>query len=119
MKTIVDKAGPALFFYVDGELLFHGCALGEGEAYGDFINYPKSHSEVWEKNYEKRYGVDFDYYPRGRIVYRKSDDTYLLYYDACIENEIGELIDKYEGERVISSLDEHYQCHLCNKGYVI
>lgn len=108
-----------LFFYVEGNFLFHGCKLNGAETYGDFLVYPESHMDVWDKEYWGTYGVDFDYYPRGRIVYRKTDDTFMIYYDRCIGEEIQKLVDRYDGVRVLLDYDEHYQCHICNLDYVI
>ena len=115
----ISNTGPALFFFADGELLFHGCSLENAENYGDFLNYPFSHFEIWEKNYRHKYFVDFDFYPRGRVVYRKTDDTYLIYYDKCMEPFINAVIAKYTGKKFEIGYDEHYQCHLCNKDYVL
>ena len=119
MNSENSNIGPALFFCVDGEFLFHGCSLEEAEHYGIFLNFPHSHYGVWNKNYENKYGVEFDYYPRGRVVYRSSDDTYLIYYDKCMEPYIDLLIDKYAGKKIETDYDEHYQCHMCNKNYVL
>ncbi|MDO4552861.1 MAG: hypothetical protein Q4C22_04930, partial [Bacillota bacterium] len=113
------QIGPALFFCVEGELLFHGCRLSEGEPYGPFLNYPHSHLKIWTQNYEGKYGVDFDYYPRGRVVYRKADDSYLIYYDKCMQAHIEEVALKYAGYKYEIGFDEHYQCHQCNEYYVI
>ena len=111
--------GPALFFFVRGELLFHSCFLENGEKYGDFINYPRSHFDVWDELYYGKYHVDFDYFPRGRVVYRKTDDTYLIYYDKCLEQFASLVTDKYLGAKIETGYDEHYQCHKCNKEYVL
>ena len=70
-----EKIGPALFFFAEGGLLFHSCSIDGAEEYGNFKNYPHSHNHIWQKHYAKSYGVDFDYFPRGRVIYRKSDDT--------------------------------------------
>ena len=113
------KTGPGLFFYVDGELLLHHCSIEESEPYGAFLNYPHSHYHIWEQFYENKYKVDFDYYPRGRIVYRKTDDTYLIYYDKCMEPYIASVTEKYSGMKFETGYDEHYQCHMCNENYVI
>ena len=115
----IFEIGPALFFYVNGEFLFHGCSLNKGELYGDFVNYPYSHYGIWEKNYKQKYHVDFDYYPRGRVVYRKTDNSYLIYYDKCMEPFIEKVIEKYAGKNIVVGYDEHYQCHFCNKNYVV
>ncbi len=119
METENKVIGPSLFFCVNGELLFHGCSLAEGEEYGDFLNYPHSHYKIWEENYKQRYKVDFDYYPRGRVVYRKSDDSYLIYFDKCMEEFITAVTEKYTDKSTILCYDEHYQCHMCNEYYVI
>lgn len=119
MKPENKSIGPALFFYVEGELLFHGCSLDEGEPYGDFLNYPHSHQKIWLKHYRPKYCVDFDYYPRGRVVYRKTDNSYLIYYDKCIEPFLKAVTQKYTGKSLITGYDEHYQCHLCNEDYVV
>ena len=57
-----------IFFVVDNMFLIHKCSLDEAEKYGDFLIYPKSHMEIWDKHYYYKYKVDFDYYPRGTIV---------------------------------------------------
>ena len=100
--------GPALFFYVNDNLLFHSCSIAEGEPYN-----------IWMEKYYQEYKVDFDYYPRGRIVYRKIDNTFLIYYDRCMELQLDKIIDKFQNVRYELNYDEHYQCHTCNKGYVI
>ncbi len=108
-----------LFFYVNGRFLFHGCELDEAENYGDFLVYPDSHFEVWNRHYSKNRGVDFDYFPRGRVAFRKSDETFLIYCDRCIKDKMLPLIEEYEGEKVEIVHDEHYQCHECNEDYII
>jgi len=108
-----------LFFIVRSKLLLHNCKLAEGEPYGDFLNYPISHDKVWREQYQEKYYVDFDYYPRGRIVYNKAKQHYILYYDGCVENEVREMQSRFLANTCQISRDEHYQCHKCNAGYVI
>ena len=108
-----------LFFYVNGRFLFHGCELEDAESYGDFLVYPDSHFEIWNKHYYKGTKVDFDYFPRGRVAFRKSDETFLIYCDKCIEDKMTELLEEYAGEKTEIVHDEHYQCHNCNEDYVI
>lgn len=108
-----------LFFFVDGAFKLHVTELKDASEYGDFLVYDGSHNDVWNERYAKDYGVDFDYFPRGRIAYRKPDETFLIYYDECIKEEVKELSrlalnDKYE-----FVTDEHYVCHKCNKNYFL
>lgn len=115
-KMSLDGVG--LFFCVEGEFLWHMVSLESAEHYGDFLVGSESHFEVWENWYHDFYQVDYDYYPRGRVVYRKSDGTYLVYYDRCIEDEVKMQLDTV-GSRVVFLTEEHYQCHKCNKNYVL
>lgn len=107
-----------LFFYVNGRFLVHGCDLAAAEEYGVYLIYPQSHFDVWERYYASIYSVDFDYYPRGRIVYRKADDSFLIYYDPCLEPVIRTWAERYYTGRICFSHDEHYQCHICNPNYI-
>ncbi len=116
-RNITNTKNVGIFFVADGELLLHTCPLEYGERYGNFVNFKDSHMSVWDKSYRQKYKVDFDYYPRGRIVYRKTDDTFLIYKDKCI----GDLFDKTliaacKG-RCIFEQDEHYSCHKCLEVY--
>ena len=119
MKDKRVEMGVGLFFFVNGKFLIHKCSLNKAEEYGDFIVYPNSHYEIWDKYYFENYGVDFDYFPRGRVVYRKKDDTYIIYYDNCIGDKIKRIKEIYSGKNTLLELDEHYQCHMCNEDYVL
>lgn len=116
-----DNLCIGLFFYVDEQFVFSGCTLTEAESYGDFLIYPESHFDVWDGYIDlNRFGsIPYDFYPRGRIVYRKSDDTFIIYYDKCIENRLYVIAKEYEGYNVIYERDEHYCCHTCNPDYVM
>lgn len=112
-QNTANAKNVGIFFVADGELLLHTCPLECGEQYGDFVNFKDSHMSVWDKNYRHKYKVDFDYYPRGRIVYRKTDDTFLIYKDKCIGDLFDKtLIDTCKG-RCVFAEDEHYSCHKC------
>lgn len=106
-----------LFFYVDGEFLLSTCSLHEAEKYGDFLNYPDSHDNIWQMKYATKYMVDFDYFPRGRIVYRISDATYLIYFDNCLIDIIDKIPSVLSLDNYMLCQDEHYQCHNCNEFY--
>lgn len=106
----------ALFFCVNGKLLLHSVPLEKAEPYGDFLNYPYSHDLVWEKCHRSTFPVDFDYYPRGRVIYNRAEDSFIIYHDRCITEQARALQQRY-GDRAVLRLDEHYQCHRCNADY--
>lgn len=62
--------------------------------------------------------MDFDYFPRGRVVYNKKEKCYYIYHDKCIE-DLNEILKQYKNENYKILEDFHYQCHKCNKNYVI
>lgn len=118
-RQAMTKNQVCLFFYVNGEFLVHGCSLEAAECYGDFLIYPDSHFEIWEKHYAKRYGVDFDYFPRGRVAYRKTEGAYQILYDRCIEAQVRQWAASAYDAPVTFGLDEHYQCRRCNRHYAM
>ena len=108
-----------LFFYVKGKFLISGCMLKDAEVYGDFMVYPDSHWEVWDKLYYEKMGVDFDFFPRGRVAYNVLEKKYYVYFDTCIQEQIKEFAEMYYSGEANLVTDEHYQCHNCNQGYVV
>ena len=107
-----------LFFQVNKKFLIHKCSNENAEKYGEFLNYPESHFEVWEKNYSSQYHVDFDYFPRGRVVYNLKEKCYYIYHDKCI-TDLSEILKDYKNEPYRVCSDFHYQCKNCNKDYII
>lgn len=114
-SPMVNRVG--IFFCVEGKLLLHSCSLEDAAPYGDFLNYPMSHDEVWARNYQHRFKVDFDYWPRGRVIYNRAENKYLLYYDQCMEAQARALAKCFGDVSVELQRDEHYQCHGCNPNY--
>lgn len=115
----MDKIFIGLFFCVDGKFLIDKVSKDSAAVYGDFLINPRSHHDVWNKKYRRILGVDFDYYPRGRVTYRKSDDTYIVYCDKCIDEQVKAAIGNIDDCNILFERDEHYQCHMCNEDYVI
>jgi hypothetical protein len=61
---------------------------------------------------------DYAYYPRGRILYREKDRTYLAYADKCIRKDkaLKEKIQSlFHLPKLLWRADEQYQCAGCNK----
>lgn len=91
-----------------------------------FKDSNNGHYDYWrslQKYFPEYRKVDYDYYPRGRVVYNTKDDKYYLYADKCILKD-QKLIDAIEDElnlpydKVVAGDDEHYQCHECSEDYI-
>jgi len=108
-----------LFFYINEQFYLHGCDLDDAEHYGDFLIYSDSHFNIWNKHYDQKYDVDFDYFPRGRVAYHQPTQTFQILYDRCIGDAIHTFTTTYYDDNFTLDHDEHYQCHTCNKGYII
>lgn len=66
--------------------------------------------------------VEFDYYPRGRVIYDVKENEFKIFIDKCINSWeiIDEIINEFKinSKVIIYDNDEHYVCHKCNKHYI-
>lgn len=109
-----------LYFYVNRKILMDAVDLKDSELYGDFMIGRSSHDEIWNREYLKVYKKPYDYYPRGRIVFKIKEDRYILYADKCIgPKELEDIKKAFEldGEKVTVASDLHYVCKKCNTEY--
>ena len=90
-----------------------------------FKDIQTSHYEYWDTMYffaPENKGYDFDYYPRGRVVYNALDNLFFVWMDKCIDDHRHkDLICKsfnLNDKNVVFDNDEHYSCAKCNKDYV-
>lgn len=120
MKEREGKVG--IFFVVNKKILYEFIDIKNAEVYGEFKVYNGSHYEVWSEKYETIYKKSFDYFPRGRVVYNFEIDTYILYADKCInENVLEDIMDSFglKNKKVrIDKTDMHYVCSKCNKDFL-
>ena len=107
-------------------ILVDAISLAEAELYGDFLTHPRGHYEVWTRWQKTRNAPvasrfilqsiadhEYEFFPRGRIVYNVTTGRFILYADrrlqqeamiARIANEFGLTAGKY----TVRS-DEHYR----------
>lgn len=122
-ESRVPEVGP--FYIIDGVV------FADTESYKDVVEIGhnrdsnNTHYDYWkvlQSVYQELRNVDYDYYPRGRVVYSSSEDKFYLYVDDCIKDmkSVRAIIDELNlpHRKVEIKSDEHYQCHNCNKDYV-
>lgn len=121
-----SNAKVGIFFKVSNDFLIDALPVDKGEPYGDAIQYsghydfhetlqPKTPAEFRFKSH------DYDFYPRGRVVYFKTSGTFTMYVDPCLTGEeTNQLITLFnlDGQKVNIAADEHYRCAKCNKFYL-
>ena len=105
-----------IFWFVCGEMIADRYDyIFEAQKHSDFIDYPHSHFDMWDKLSKNRFPyADFATYPRGRLLFDVKRGQYLLY---LTEEETKRLLGFYDlgKEKYILSRDEHYSCDKCCK----
>ena len=107
----------------EARLLAAGCPLDEAEAYGDCLTYGPGHYEIWAQ-WRRDRTVDpapralvrcyeYEDWPRGRIVFDRSRDLFVLYADRKLLTSatIVRIETQFHlpGERTEVTSDWHYQ----------
>jgi hypothetical protein len=104
-------------------MLADGCGLAEAEPYGDCLTFAPGHDDVWTR--WRRTGPanralaatvrdgEYDEWPRGRIVFDRAADRFMLYADrritaAGLADEISRHFFLPAG-RVVVQHDLHYR----------
>lgn len=115
-KKLVESA-VGVFYIINGEIYSDATSLRNSEQYGDSYSYG-SHYDFYYDELSKYYDmpwlkdIDYDYYPRGRVIFDKSKNKYILYLDPSLENpeDIQMIADEFglhNGGFYIGH-DEHY-----------
>lgn len=103
-----------LFFLVGDKLITESEHFTKGKQEGAIYRYPKAHKEVWDELYKGKYKVEYNFYPRGEVVYELCSDSYIIYKDPCIDNSY---IDRYITFGIKSKYtiidDERFLCYAC------
>ena len=117
------EARLGIFWLVDGKLLIDSAPLSECEQYGDHLNYPGSHIDLWEQ--WRQVGKapaesEYEEYARGRVMCDIETKKFSLLADRCILNR-KELITEIKKQLCLpkqTSLgtDPHYRCFTCLHG---
>jgi hypothetical protein len=114
-----------IVYVIDGALYLECTPVAEAEAYGDFQTHPHGHLEWWPRLVRRLKLLcppSYDYYPRGRVNYARSEERYQLYLDRCLLKEphmVQSILQRMRlaNQEVAIVADEHYQCAACNPDY--
>ncbi len=104
------KLGP--FFYIDNKLIYNACTLEDARPQADKLDNSYGHDKLYDD-----YFLDGDYidYPRGRVVWDKTNDRAIIYIDKCINNEsvIMKILKAFDLKDYVIAFDDHYHCKNC------
>jgi hypothetical protein len=98
----------------------------EGEDYGEFKTHSKSHLDYWDglaTSLKMPKHCSYDYHPRGRVNYPKTQCRYGLYLDQCLMKNRKLIrsitrIMHLSDQHVEMLTDDYYQCAGCNTDYI-
>jgi hypothetical protein len=107
-------------------LITDSVPLSQGEPYGNCITHPRGHYEMWER--WRRAGAfwlahnglptaicqtEYEEHPRGRIVYERSADLFVIYADRRLQSArtINRIVEAFRlpAERFAVRSDDHYR----------
>lgn len=122
MKKVITSSSNSkllsVFWYIDGEFIGIDDTLnGNGVVtYGDNLQLDLDHFEIWDK-ISKEIGSDkeYDYYPRGRILFNTKRHKFLVIGDKKIteDPEVKSKLLEHYGLPSFTEFesDEHYQSY--------
>ena len=107
----------AIFWYADGKFIGPESTLNGEDViqYGNYLQIDKDHFTEWDKykQYTNEPREEYDYYPRGRILFNVKIHKFVVIGDKKIidDPEVKDKLLSYYGLPVhtIFESDEHYQ----------
>lgn len=115
-----DVGEVGIYWFFQEKLLASSVPYTLGEDYGDFVNGPHDHVTNWPILQNSLRQVvpaiadyEYDKVPRGRVVYRKTDDMFIVYGSEKFVRDTRQIEVVLEGfkligKRFVVKPDEHY-----------
>lgn len=105
------------WFITPTDIIQDSVQYAEGDDDGEFVNGPSGHYVFWEslkKQIPSLNGIEYDRVPRGRVIYSKRDNTFLVYgsRETISNPQMRLIIEKdfcLEGKKVRFIQDNHYE----------
>ena len=117
--TVSTMAKIGIFWVYNHTVLGKAIDTLKGQDAGiGLIDSPDQHSDIWEnnKNFQSTFpaliGMDYQDIPRGRIIFHKNKDYYIIYLDQTLINKpTKQLIRDFfnlQDQRCLWQTDFHY-----------
>ena len=118
-KGSTPKLG--IFWVVRGKLITVGIPFEEGAGYGEYAIYEPSHYSKWrelQKSGAAPPDCEYEEFPRGRVMFNRTTETFLLLADTCILGDkrmLAQVMQEMHLPKAITVLntDSHYRCFRC------
>lgn len=116
---ILESSVPQIstFWYYNGTFIGDDIPYREAELYGDFLQNPNDHIDLWDSfKIILKSDKEYDYYPRGRVMMNTKIKKFIVVCDKCLlTNELKkEILYNFNlPKSTIFETDEHYKCKDC------
>lgn len=113
-----------IFWLIEDRLVLDTSLLSEAEPYGDCLTHGNSHIDFW--TVQQGLGtvsrhIEYEEYPRGRVVFNTRTKRFTLYADRCIlarksvVSEIKKTMHLPNGQTDVMTDGPlgHYRCYRC------
>jgi len=112
------ESAVGVFYIINDEIYSDATTVRNAEAYNNKYTYGV-HYDFYYDELAKYYDmpwlndVDYDYYPRGRVIFDKDENKYILYIDPVLNTPkyISMIADEFglhNGGFYVDTDDEHY-----------
>jgi len=113
-----------IFWLFKRRLLIDSTPVTSAEPYGDCMTHARGHLRYWttlQENGVVPADVEYETPPRGRVLFDKRRDRYVLLADRCILNRrdvVSRIMARMRlpPEMIEVDTDSHYRCYKCLQG---
>lgn len=95
------------FFYINNRLITNKCTLNEARLQADKLDNSYGHDMLYDDYFKNG---DYIFFPRGRVIWDKSNDRAIIYIDSSIHKSyiINAIVKEFELDKFVIEYDEHY-----------
>jgi len=112
-----------IFWLFRGRLIVDSTPVSQGEPYADHIGHATGHIDYWTGLQERGVvpkEVEYEEFPRGRVIYDPKAERYTLLADKCILSRpaiVKEILrELHLPKNTMLDTDFHYRCSVCQYG---
>jgi hypothetical protein len=121
MASSHEESTVGIFWLFRGRLITDLISLSAAEPYGQCLTHPRGHLRVWTDLQSRGVvpvDVEYEEPPRGRTLYDKSRDRFVLLADPCIlkrEAVVRRIMTNMHlpDAKTETGRDAHYRCAKC------
>ena len=113
-----------IFWLIEDRLVLDTSLLNIAEPYGECLTHGKSHIDYWTEQQGLAtvpQDIEYEEYPRGRVVYNTRAEKFYLLADRCILKDKSQVTKIKKAMHLPSNTtidtDPHYRCSQCLRGH--